>query len=170
MNEARTVISSRRREWLISGVGIFALALLVRVVHVLQIRAAPFFDLKLGDAESYDSSTREIAAGNWLGNEVFYQAPLYPYFLGILYSVMGDHPLVLRLAQAVVGAFSCLLIARAARRLFSEGVGIAAGVMLALYPPAIFYGSLVQKNHDRLSRDRTFEASIIYLKINYKKL
>ena len=34
----------------------------------------------MGDAQSYHAWAQEIAAGNWIGDDVFYQAPLYPYF------------------------------------------------------------------------------------------
>ena len=37
-----------------------------------------------------DDHPRRIAAGDWLGGEVFYQSPLYPYFLGALYTLFGD--------------------------------------------------------------------------------
>ena len=62
---------------------IFAVALAVRLVHVWQIRPSPFFDILLGDANGYDQWAQRLAAGDWVGSEVFYQAPLYPYFLGV---------------------------------------------------------------------------------------
>ena len=125
---------------------VFAIALAVRLVHVWQLRTAPFFDLLLGDARSYDVWARQIAAGNWVGHEVFYQAPLYPYFLGVIYTVGGRSLLLVRIVQAIVGASSCALLADAGRRLFSNPVGIAAGLILALYAPAIFFDALIQKS------------------------
>jgi hypothetical protein len=56
----------------------------VRVVHLWQIQSAPFFTILLGDSKAYDVWARQIASGDWLGTEVFYQAPLYPYVLGAL--------------------------------------------------------------------------------------
>src|SRR5262245_21804187 len=58
---------------------IACVALIVRVVHVWQIRHAPFFDALMGDARGYDQWAVRLAGGNWFGGEVFYQAPLYPY-------------------------------------------------------------------------------------------
>ena len=54
----------------------------VRLVYVWQIRESPFFDVLMGDARRYDAWAMQIASGDWIGQEVFYQAPLYPYFLG----------------------------------------------------------------------------------------
>ncbi|MBM40835.1 MAG: hypothetical protein CL483_02780 [Acidobacteria bacterium] len=126
--------------------GIFVLALVIRVVHIFQIRPASFFPLLMGDAQSYHTWAQELAAGDWIGNEVFYQAPLYPYFLGLVYTVFGEGPLVVRMSQAVLGALACVLLAYAGWRLFSRTAGIVAGVMLACYAPAIFFDSLVQKS------------------------
>src|SRR5262245_31399286 len=61
---------------------VFLVALAVRLLHLWQIRRAPFFDVLLGDARGYDAWAQQIAAGDWIGRDVFYQAPLYPYFLG----------------------------------------------------------------------------------------
>ena len=127
------------------ALGIFALALAIRLVHVWQLRSAPFFDLAMGDAQSYHAWGLEIAAGDWLGRETFYQAPLYPYFLGLVYTFFGPSLLAVRLSQVVLGAASCALLAVAGRRLFSPAAGIAAGLMLAVYPPALFFDGLIQK-------------------------
>jgi len=125
---------------------IFATALGVRLVHVWQMRATPFFSVLLGDSRGYDEWARRIAGGDWIGRDVFYQAPLYPYMLGVIYAIAGRHLLLVRIVQALIGSASCVLIALAAERLVSRRAGIAAGVMLALYAPAIFFDGLIQKS------------------------
>ena len=76
---------------------------------------------------------------------MFYQAPLYPYFMGAIYAVAGHDVLAVRICQASSARSSCALIAHAAWRLFSKRAGIIAGLLLALYPPAIFFDGLLQK-------------------------
>jgi tetratricopeptide (TPR) repeat protein len=125
--------------------GIFILAMLIRVLHIWQIHAAPVFDMRFGDSGVYDSWAREIAAGDWLGDEVFWYAPLYPYLLGAIYAVLGDDGWIVRLVHALIGSTACLLLADAGRRLFSPAAGLFAGCILALYAPAIFYDGLVHK-------------------------
>ncbi len=132
---------------------VFALALAVRLIHVWQIAPSPFFDVLLGDARGYDEWAQRIAAGDWVGTEVFYQAPLYPYFLGTLYAITGRDLMIVRLVQAVIGAGSCALLGLAGARLFSgvspersRRVGLLAGFALALYAPAIFFDGLLQKS------------------------
>jgi 4-amino-4-deoxy-L-arabinose transferase-like glycosyltransferase len=126
--------------------GVFALALAVRTIHVLQLRASPAFDFMIGDARSYSEWGRRIADGDWLGTEVFYQAPLYPYFLGVLHATVGGSPLAVRLCQAVLGALACAMLGAAAARWFSPRVGVVTGILAALYAPAIFFDGIVQKS------------------------
>jgi tetratricopeptide (TPR) repeat protein len=125
---------------------IFAIAFAVRLVHVWQIRPAPFFSVLMGDSRGYDEWARRIAGGDWFGHDVFYQAPLYPYVLGVIYAVAGRDLLLVRVIQIAIGSTSCVLLALAARRLFSTRAGIAAGSILALYAPAMFFDGLLQKS------------------------
>jgi len=143
------------------ALGIFAIALTVRLVHVWQLRASPFFSVLMGDSRGYDEWAQRIARGDWIGSEVFYQAPLYPYFLGVIYATAGRHLLLVRIIQAAIGSASCALLGLAAARLFSRPIGraqrrpelvdgrragITAGIMLALYAPAVFFDGLLQKS------------------------
>jgi tetratricopeptide (TPR) repeat protein len=125
---------------------IFAVAIAIRLAHVALLRSSPFFDVLLGDARGYDEWARRIAGGEWIGRDVFYQAPLYPYFLGLLYSIAGRDLLVVRIVQAFVGAGACVLVGLAAARLFGSRAGRVAGFGLALYAPAIFFDALLQKS------------------------
>ncbi len=79
------------------------------------MRQAPFFSVLMGDARGYDEWAQRIAAGDWIGHEVFYQAPLYPYFLGAIYAVAGRDLLSSASCQAVLG--SAAVRAPRARRL-----------------------------------------------------
>ena len=136
--------SNRRFGW--TAAAIFLVALTVRLLHVWQIRKAPFFTVLMGDARGYDDWAQQIARGDWLGHEVFYQAPLYPYFLGALYTVAGRNLIVVRACQAIIGSCACVLLGLAGWHLFSKRTGLICGFMLALYAPAIFFDGLIQKS------------------------
>jgi tetratricopeptide (TPR) repeat protein len=129
-----------------AGLAIFALALCVRAVHLWQLQDAPFFPLLMGDAEGYSLWAAELAGGSWLGERTFYQAPLYPYFMGVVYTFAGESPAAVKLVQALLGAGACALLAHAGMRFFSRRVGLASGVALALYAPALFFDGLIQKS------------------------
>ena len=85
-------------------------ALFLRLIYLWQIAAIPLFENLAGDGRAYDEWAQRIAAGDWLGKEVFYQAPLYPYFLGILQSVLKHDLWSIRLIQITLGAISCAWI------------------------------------------------------------
>ncbi len=128
------------------GAALFVVAMAVRLLHLWAIRDTDFFTVLMGDARAYDLWAQRLAAGDWIGTDVFYQAPLYPYFLGGLYAAFGRDLLMVRLIQAMVGSAAVVLLAAAGERLFSRRVGVAAGLALALYAPAIFFDALLQKS------------------------
>lgn len=134
-----------------------AVAFLIRLIYLLAIRDNVFFDHLVVDARAYDEWATRIANGDWLGNTVFYQAPLYPYFLGCLKTIGAGSPWAIRFTQICIGALSCGFLALAARtwaraawpdRTERDGnlVGLVAGLMLALYAPAIHFDALIQKS------------------------
>jgi Flp pilus assembly protein TadD/4-amino-4-deoxy-L-arabinose transferase-like glycosyltransferase len=126
-------------------VGVCALALIIRLAYLAQARDVPFFHDLLVDARRYADWGRQIAAGDWLGQGVFFQAPLYPYFLASVFKLLGDDLGRLYVVQAIVGALGCGILFAAGRGFVSRGVGLAAAVLLALNGPAIFFDGLIQK-------------------------
>jgi tetratricopeptide (TPR) repeat protein len=125
-------------------VGLLALA--VRAVYLHEISRAPIWGMIIGDAKVYDAWARNIAAGDWIGKGVFYQAPLYPYVLGAVYRLFGASHVVGTIFQALLEACSCVLLARAGRRFFNPAVGTLAGLFLALSPAAVFHVGILQKS------------------------
>ena len=118
----------------------------MRALYLWQLSSSPFWDTLIGDPARYDAWAREIAAGDWRGEGVFYQAPLYPYFLAVVYRLFGAAPLAARVVQCFVGAASCVLLALATRSFFGRRAAARAGALLALYPPALFFDALLQKS------------------------
>lgn len=138
--------SSERRDRNRWSLSVFALALALRSLALWQLSGSVLLDTIIGDARNYDLWARRLAGGDWLGSEVFYQAPLYPYFLGVVYSLFGEEVLLARCLQIVIGAASCALLAQAGWRFLSKPVGIAAGLLLACYAPAIVADVAVGKS------------------------
>jgi len=127
------------------SVVLFATAFAVRLVYLFQIESYPLFHQLAADGRSYDEWAQRIAAGDWLGGEVFYQAPLYPYFLALLQFLFGRDLWLIRVVQAGLGSAACVLLYWAGRSYFSRAAGVAAGALLALYAPAVFFDALIQK-------------------------
>lgn len=121
--------------------------LAARLAVLSEWHGWPLLDVLIGDGKVYHAWAGRIAAGDWMGgNTVFYQAPLYPYFLAAVRLIVGDSLHAVRLVQAVMGGISCGLVGAAAGRFIDRTAGWTAGLMLALYPPAVFFDLSVQKS------------------------
>jgi Flp pilus assembly protein TadD/4-amino-4-deoxy-L-arabinose transferase-like glycosyltransferase len=121
------------------GAGIFALAVIIRIIYILQARANPQFAAPMMDAGYHDEWAWQLAQGTWESGRPFFRAPLYPMFLSAIYSLGGHNFLLPRLIQAFIGAGSCLLLYLIGRRIFSPAAGLIAGVMMALYGTLIYF-------------------------------
>ncbi len=137
---------SRRGRSFLALAGAAALALIIRLVYLAELDGSPWLSGLMGDSRQYDVWAQQIAGGDWVGTEVFYQAPLYPYWLAVIFSLLGHDLGLVRLIQAVLGAASCALLGLAGRRFFSDRVGVIAALLLAVYPPAFFFDGLIQKS------------------------
>jgi Flp pilus assembly protein TadD len=124
---------------------LFWTALAFRLLYLLDIRHNPFFYDPILDLHAYDSWAQQLAAGHWLGDHVFYQSPLYPYFLAVIYFLFGHKLLLVYLLQALLGSLDCLLICAIGTRLFDRRVGLLAGFIAALYKSFLFYDGLLLK-------------------------
>ena len=136
-------MAAPRRPYALAAIAVAAL--IVRLIYLDQLDGSPLLAVLMGDSRVYDAWAQRIASGDWIGQDVFYQTPLYPYILGAIYSVTGHDPGAVRIVQAILGAASCLLLGLTARRLFNAHAGLIAASLLAVYPPAIFFDGLVQK-------------------------
>ena len=92
-------------------------ALVVRLAHWWAVRDEPFFAWLAMDSQEYDRWAQGIAAGDWLGSQVFFQAPLYPYALGALYAVFGHHLAAVYLAQILLAVAGIWALYRAGREM-----------------------------------------------------
>ena len=133
------------------------LALVLRVAFAVDFaRNHPQADRPVIDAASYERWALEIADGDWVGDEVFFQEPLYPYALGAVYAVwpVGEDDPTEALAarrtaargvQALLGAACVLLVALVTHRLFGAKAALVAALGLATYRPLLVFPALFLK-------------------------
>jgi tetratricopeptide (TPR) repeat protein len=119
---------------------LFAVALVLRLVYVAEIRSLPWFDVPIVDGANYLRLARVIAGGSLLGGPgAFWQPPLYPYFLAALLRLFGEHLACVYVVQAVLGACSCVLVHAVGLRIFGPRAAMAAGLVMAFYAPLIHF-------------------------------
>ncbi len=129
---------SVERSWIVA-IALAAFAL--RFLNLLAIRENdPFFWYPSVDPLFYHQWAMRIAGGDWLGEGVFLQGPLYPYLLGALYGVTGPDLFIPRVLNALAGALAPVLVWWVARRLFDRRVALLAAAMVAVYAMFVFYG------------------------------
>ncbi|HVT87621.1 MAG TPA: glycosyltransferase family 39 protein [Tepidisphaeraceae bacterium] len=124
---------------------VFLVALLMRLVVLYQINGDPHLDSVGGDGTAYLKWADTIARGDWIGHDVFYPSPLYPYLLAVFQKVSGWNLNNLLMTQALIGSAGCGLLALAGRKLFDPLTGLLGGLLMAIYPPAISYDLQVDK-------------------------
>src|SRR3989442_10213320 len=119
---------------------VFALAFAARLLYIWQIRRSPYFDVPLIDGPNYFRMAAAIAGGSLTaGHQVFWQPPLYPYFLALLFLTIGTRMAGIYAVQAAVGSFSCMLTYLIGRRVFGERAACGAALIVALYGPLIHF-------------------------------
>lgn len=118
---------------------ILGAAVFLRLIHWTDVRADPFFADLVMDSQEYDRWALAIAGGDWIGSEVFFQAPFYPYFLAVFYAFFGHSLNIIYLIQIIAAAAGIYALYRTGRRLGGEVLGLAAAGLSALYAVYIFY-------------------------------
>lgn len=133
------------RDYLMTaGVVLLAFALRVVVVFERAHNDWAFDPLPIGtDQRAYWSQAAEYQAGNWPRQPFTFQPGITYYVVG-LRLFAGDSPGMARLFTSLTGAFTCGLMIGAGWLLTRRRWGgYLAGLILAVYPPAIFYATVL---------------------------
>ncbi len=118
---------------------VLAASAVLRLAHLVAVRDAPFVGQLALDSQEYDRWARAIAAGDWLGSAPFFQAPLYPYIVAVVYRLFSAAPIAVYLLQIAVAVLGCWALVRAGEALAGPRAGGATGLLFALYTPFWFY-------------------------------
>jgi len=127
--------------WLVLG---FSAA--VGLLSVIQFQDSPFFNLPILDEKSYVEWAKQIAGGDLLGETIFYQDPLYPYFLGVIFALFGENYFIVRILHVAMGVGSVALVYWTGRKLLGPWVGVMAAAALALYHGLYFFELQILKS------------------------
>lgn len=122
--------------YLYGPVGVFLLALGVRIAWVLRSHITPISDFA-GYEQLALRLLREKSFGTSLG--LAYRTPGYPAFLAAVFLAAGHSTRAVGLAQAVIGSGTAALVAAVGARLSGRSAGVTAGCLQALLVPSILY-------------------------------
>jgi Tfp pilus assembly protein PilF len=127
------------KKQLLIGAGIFALALVVRLLYLRESLFNPAFANPVLDSSIYDNFARSLAAGERVSGQFFWQPVFYPFFLSIVYWFSNGSIIFGKVVQLLLGSLTCLLTYHLGKRVFNQAAGIIAGLTTALYGPLIFF-------------------------------
>ena len=116
---------------------VFLLALALRLWWVRH-----FVVPNYPDQPSLEAYAANVAHGLYYGTHGAYWPPAFIFLAGLVERLAGtaQHFLAVREVNALLGALAAVLAADLARRLLrSPAAALAAGVLLALYAPSIYY-------------------------------
>jgi len=129
----------RKQELLDTGI-IIAIAFIVRLVFFyLNRQNNPLFHYPIMDSLYHHEWAKEIVAGNFWGDEVFFRAPLYPYFLALLYKISSSSIGFALFCQHLLGCITAVLLYFLSREYFQRNISLLAGILAALYWPFIYF-------------------------------
>ncbi|MEE9269534.1 MAG: tetratricopeptide repeat protein [Candidatus Krumholzibacteria bacterium] len=119
---------------------VVALALAVRLCFFLLSRANnPLFFNPIMDGLYHHEWATDILGGNFWGSEVFFRAPLYPYFLALLYKISGSSIAFALICQQLIGTGITVMVYLLSRRFFKRGISLISAVTTALYWPFLYF-------------------------------
>ena len=134
----------RRRGGLSPVVWVIAAALLMRLWLLLDVRDAPFWLTPTVDEIGFIQLAEMLRSGTPLPFGAYYVAPGYAYLLaGIL--AAGGEPIWAKYLQLAIGVLNAALVFLLGRRFFGYRAGVAAGLLWAVYPAALFHEVLLLK-------------------------
>jgi tetratricopeptide (TPR) repeat protein len=120
-------------------VALFLFALSVRLLFLWQASATPLFWAPGVDESWHHRWANELLDNHWQYDQVYFRAPLYPYFLAGLYAVSGRSIVFARTAQMFLSAISVVLLYLIGRRCFPRPVARAAATFMCIYGTLIWY-------------------------------
>ncbi len=157
-------LSVRHRE-IITLTLVLLACVLLRVVYLIQYKAnVPYYTGLIVDSQYYDVWAQRIVNGEGYGPKPFYLAPLYPYLLALIYTVVGRSLSVVYGFQAALGVLNLLLVYLISRRIFGHLSGILAVILLTLYAPLVFFEAKI------LSETLAITLSLVSILLIFKSI
>ncbi len=132
---------------------LFGTALFIRLVWVVssyfffEYQTGIPFEFAAGDSLFYHEvgsalAERGLGQINEIAGDVSLPDRGFPIYLSLIYSVFGDHVIIPRIINAILGAWTCILVYRLSKRNFGETVARIAGILLLLAPMFVYFSGL----------------------------
>jgi tetratricopeptide (TPR) repeat protein len=122
---------------------LFLAALGWQMTVLARLAAGPLLTHLSADADAYWRWASRIRSGEWVPSRPFFLAPLYPYWLALVRSIVGDRIVPVLVVQAFLGSGAVVLLADATRQMSTPRAGALVGLAAAGYAMAVVFDLLV---------------------------
>jgi 4-amino-4-deoxy-L-arabinose transferase-like glycosyltransferase len=116
---------------------------MLRLGHLAFIQDSPVLNTLVLDSKYYQEWALKIAGGDIMGDKVFFMSPLYPYIMGLLYSLVGVKVLSVALLQILLSLITLWLIWLLSKEYIGERGGLIALWMGAVFPVWIYFDGIL---------------------------
>lgn len=117
---------------------VFMAALAIRLLYLVSIRNAPFFDHLQTEPLHYHQWASAILQGH-SPSAPFEQSPGYPYFVALVYAMFTPSAAAVAVVQALLDAVTCALLVVIGSRWFGTRAGLIAGSLAVAYGPFVYF-------------------------------
>ena len=162
----------RQYEYMLLGLAIgFRFVWLVGSYQYYMATTGIPFDKDAADALGYHVEAEWLSTGSW-GEQLDYYFGSgsgvisdvgYPFYLTLLYRLVGPIIIIPRIIKVLLGAFTAFLIYKLSARTFDENTGRMAGIMCALMPNFIIYCGYHLKEVEMIFLEVAFLERMDYL-------
>ena len=134
------------RPHVLALLAIIVLAIGLRIAWITYVNPDPN-DGRMDDTVFYDKAGQSLsqAAGytNFYGFPTAQWPPAYPFLLAGIYKAFGHNITVPKVANALAGGLTCLLIYLIAARVFHRRAGLVGAFLFAVFPGQLFWSTLL---------------------------
>lgn len=116
---------------------IFLFAALLRLLLVWDYVGTDFYHCPILDQLEYLDNARHLAQGGTFLS--VWRAPLYVHFVALVLRLGGGEPVAVMIVQAILSAFTAVIVFGIGRRLFGSVRGLASGIIYSVHWSAILF-------------------------------
>lgn len=138
---------ARFEAWLAAHPGgvaalLFAFALVVRGLYLAAFRDTPVARVPFMDEAFYRAEAWNLMRGAPMSSDAYFMTPLYPWFLSLVFRLVGDGPAAPYAVQLGLGALAAPLTWWVGRHALRPALALAAAAALACFAPLVFFEAL----------------------------
>lgn len=123
---------------------ILFIALITRIIYLNDYLNTDVYPV-LPDSDGYPYFlwAKDIASGDLWGNQAFMKWPLYAYFTGFWFKLIGENISFIYILQFILGTVNCAFIYLIARLIFNPKIALISALLCLWYGLFIFYEGLL---------------------------